>query len=189
MELKMQKLTRDDRSRLRSDFIVPLILSRICEGLETLDDIAEYTIHDMIGDLKPDCGLLCLALCASEVAMHYTDIPMAATLALESERIIGEFGSLWLQHGHSAPPEALPLIRESLAHIPEDLEVLADLLDATQAELPEENIKARVLCDMLALQARVHAEEATDELLNINLTPTPRTPVPEAVIIPFPARH
>ncbi|MBU0858758.1 MAG: hypothetical protein KJ667_02365 [Alphaproteobacteria bacterium] len=190
MDLTMQKLSADDRTRLRTDFVVPLILSQMCAGLEPLDDVAEYTIHDIIGDLKPDCGLLCLALCASEIAAYYPHAPIAGTLALESERIIAEFGSLWLHHSTGLQAQNdIRTIRESLVHIPEDLEVLADLLDATQATLDEADITGRTLCDMMALQARAHAESAEDELHNINLMPLPRAATEQAKIIPFPARH
>lgn len=194
MESNRKKLTDHDRTRLRGDFIVPLIVAQIFAGTETLDDMAEYTIHDMIGDLKPDCGLLCIALCATEIAAHYPRTAIAATLAMESERVIAEFGALWLHHGLGARADALQTIRASLVHIPEDLETLADLLDATQGELPAHAHTARTLCDMLALQARAHAESAEEELYNINLMPLPRpaTPAPamapSATIIPFPAR-
>lgn len=180
----MPYLSADDRTRLRTDFVVPLIIGQIFAGLEPLDDVAEYTIHDIVGELKPDCGLLCVALCAAEIAGHCPALPVAGILALESERIIAEFGNLWLRD-HIDTAE----IRQSLVHIPEDLEVLADLLDATQAEIAGNDINARTLCDMMALQARVHAEGAEDELQRINLAPLPRQAVETGKVIPFPVRH
>lgn len=179
----MPYLSDNDRTRLRTDFVVPLIIGQMFAGLEPLDDVAEYTIHDIVGDLKPDCGLLCVALCAAEIASHYESLPVAGILALESERIINEFGRLWLRDKIDAAE-----IRQSLVHIPEDLEVLADLLDATQAEITDTDITARTLCDMMALQARFHAESAEEELQRIKLAPLPRQAVETGKVIPFPVR-
>ena len=185
MVVTMQKLSADERTRLRTDFVVPLILAQMMAGIEPLDEVAEYTVHDIIGDLKPDCGLLCVALCAAEIAGHYPMTPIAGVLGLEAERIIGEFGSLWLRHAAGTAPDNLQMVRESLSYIPEDLEVLADLLDATQAELPEADIITRTLCDMMALQARAHAEAAEDELHDIDLAPMPRAAMASGNVVAF----
>lgn len=189
MVLTMQKLSADERTRLRADFVVPLIVAQMIAGLEPLDEVAEYTVHDIIGDLKPDCGLLCVGLCAAEIAGHYPRTAIAGVLGLEAERIIGEFGSLWLRHAAGGSSDTAQTIRDSLVHIPEDLEVLADLLDATQADLPEDDIIARTLCDMLALQARAHAEAAEDELHLIKLAPLPRAAVSGGNVVPFPGKR
>ena len=186
MVLTMQRLSADDRTRLRTDFVVPLILGQMFAGLEPLDEVAEYTIHDIVGDLRPDCGLLCVALCAAEIAGHYPRTAIAGVLGLEAERIIAEFGSLWLHHAAGAEGDA-QAVRESLVHIPEDLEVLADLLDATQAALEDADATGRTLCDMMALQARAHAEGAEEELQTISLMPLPRAAAGK--VIPFPARR
>lgn len=190
MVVTMQKLNADERTRLRTDFVVPLIVAQMLAGVEPLDEVAEYTIHDIIGDLKPDCGLLCVALCAAEIAGHYPRTPIAGVLAIEAERLIGEFGALWLRNVAEGPAEVnKQAIRESIVHLPEDLEVLADLLDTTQAELPEGDITARTLCDMLALQARVHAENAEEELHHIRLSPLSRAAVTGGNVVPFPGRR
>lgn len=185
MVVTMQKLSADERTRLRTDFVVPLIMAQMMAGIEPLDEVAEYTVHDIIGDLKPDCGLLCVALCAAEIAGHYPRTPIAGVLGLEAERIIGEFGGLWLRHAAGTQPDSIQTVRESLVHIPEDLEVLADLLDATQADLPEDDITARTLCDMMALQARAHAESAEEELHDIHLAPMPRAAMNSGNVVAF----
>lgn len=189
MVVTMQRLSADEQTRLRTDFVVPLIVAQMLAKLEPLDEVAEYTVHDILGDLKPDCGLLCVALCAAEIAGHYPRTPIAGVLALEAERLIGEFGSLWLRHATGGGPDSAQLVRESLVHIPEDLEVLADLLDATQADLPEDDIIARTLCDMLALQARAHSENAEDELHQISLARLSRSATRGGNIVPFPGRR
>lgn len=184
----MQKLNDDDRARLRADFVVPTILSQMMAGMEPLDDVAEYTVHDIIGDLRPDGGLICVALSALEIAAYYPHMPIAGALALEAERVIAEFGAHWLR----AEDADVNAVRQSLVHIPEDLESIADLLDATQAAMDHADIVGRTLCDMLALQARAHAETAEEELYNINLMPLSREHIAAesggARIIPFPAR-
>lgn len=183
----MQDLTDQDKEKLRADFVVPLIVGKMLAGVEPLDEVAEYTVHDIVGDMKPDCGLLCVALCAEEIARRYPAHLSAGILALEAERLVEEFGGLWI--GQMRGVEAdIQVVRASLVHIPEDLESLADLLDATQADLPEGDIVGRTLCDMMALQARVHAESATEELHNISLMPLPRAAVAQGKVIPFPRR-
>jgi hypothetical protein len=176
------------QEQMRQDFLVPQMIGHVLSGCDILDEVMEYTIHAMLGDLKPDCGMLAISLCAMELASHYKDSPMAQTLSLQAQRIIHEYGPLWIAHSQDNNSALDQTVRAKLIHIPEDLETLADLFDSTNNELAEDNYIARTLCDMLSLQARVHAEAAEVELYVIKLMPIPRAATIENNIVPFPVR-
>ena len=92
-------------------------------------------------------------------------------LRLHAVNVIDEYGPLWLAHEAQDPNLCDEDIRESLAHIPEDIEAMADLLDATLEDLSETHSILAILCDILSLQAHMHKELAAIELSGLSLTP------------------
>jgi hypothetical protein len=152
-------------AKLHAKFVVPVAVERMLRGEEPLDDVAEYALNDIIGELQPDTALLCLALCAQHVATRLSYLPIARTLLMQAETIIGEYGPVWLANeaGSTLPNEKS--LRALLSHIPEDLEALGDLLGATLGELDDDSTSvAAILCDILSGQAAAHKETAEAEL-------------------------
>lgn len=158
-------MDENDVAKLSARFIVPIVVSRMLHDEEELDDIAEHAMQEILAELHPDTALLCLALCARHIAAHTPNVPISRALAAETETIIADYGPLLLSFEHlDIPAEASEDIRDLLHHVPEDLEALADLLDATLDELNEEHSIAAILCDILGTQARMHQEYAELEL-------------------------
>jgi hypothetical protein len=162
METIMNVLSDNELAGLHAKFVVPVAVSRILNRLEPLDDVAEYMMHDMIGSLKPDTALLAIALCAQHVAAHSTHLPIGRMLAVESARIVDEYGPLWLKSergGRKAHD-----IDVEPAHTAEDLESLGDLLLTTCGELGNGHENVATLCDILGSEAHMHHEEAQAQL-------------------------
>ncbi len=167
-------LNRHDLARLHAKFVVPIVVDRMLHDEETLDDIAEHAMNELLAELCPDTALLCIALCARHVAKTVPDLPAGGTLALAADKIADEYGALWLAHERDPDSLADSAVEQTLAHIPEDLETMRDLLDALMADLEEDHCVAAILCDILSAQADYHKDLALVELAQINLRPAPR---------------
>jgi hypothetical protein len=187
----LNPLTDHDLARLHAKFVVPIVVDQILKDEEPLDDIAEHAINEILFELCPDTALLCLAMCARHVAEATANLPISRALANQCDQIIEEYGPLWLAHEQNPQGLDNKTIKELLSFIPEDLEALRDLLDATLAALEEDHCLAAILCDILSFQADHHSGLAEIELQNINVRPQSR-PVVELAkkhgdnVIPFP---
>lgn len=182
-------LSAHDLAGLHLKFVVPLVVGDMLQGREALDDVAEYTLHDVMGAFEPDTALLCLALCAQNVAAHVAHMPSARMLGVQADRIAEEYGPVWLAYeaGMEGPNE--DELRRMLDHIPEDLESLGDLMLATCGELDQDHAIAAILCDILSQQAYMHKElaEARVDSLRLTTEPAAKTPDPRgANIVQFP---
>ncbi len=161
----MNSLTDTQLAQLHVKFIVPLAVGEMLAEKEPLDDVAEYTLHDLIGSLQPDTALLCLALCAQHIAAHTDFLPIGRALGAEAEKIVTEYGPLWLAHEEGQSGINDQVVRDMLTHIPEDLEAMGDLLLATCGELNDEAFAIpAILCDILGDQAHMHKEAAERQL-------------------------
>jgi len=186
----LKPLSDHDLARLHARFVVPIVVDQILKDQEPLDDIAEHAINEILFEFCPDTALLCLAMCARHIADATAHLPISRALVIQCDQIVEEYGPLWLAHEQS--PEKLDnqAVKEVLSFIPEDLEALRDLLDATLGALDEDHCLAAILCDVLSFQASHHCGLAERELQNINVRPQSRPVVDLAKrhgnVIPFP---
>lgn len=184
----VQTLKTNELSQLYADFIIPAIAGDMLTGTEKLDDIAEFTMHDIIAGLKPDAALLCIALCCMQISAAQAHLPIAGVMGIEAEQMVDDYAPLWIAHKN-----ALPLsdqdIREQLTHLPEDLEALGDFLKAVRTEFGAEQSTVSRLCDILSLQAEAHAEAAEAELEKIELAAIPRDAMKQGNVVLFPQKQ
>lgn len=153
---------------LHARFVVPIAVQMILNDTEQLDEECECALHECLSELAPDTGLLCLALCTQHVSSSLPHMPIAQTLNMAANRIVSEYGAALLaessRHAERiSDADALML----LYHVPEDLEELAALLDATLAECDTHSPEG-LLCDILSVQAMIHAERAGHELAELS---------------------
>lgn len=186
----VQTLKTNELAQLYADFIVPAIAGDMLTGTEKLDDIAEFTMHDIIAGMKPDAALLCIALCCMQISGTHAHMPMAGVMGIEAEQMVDDYAPLWLAHKNNSPLTD-DQVREQLMHLPEDLEALGDFLEVLRTELPSAASTAARLCDILALQAEAHAAAAENELESIELTALPQSLPAKGQngnVIPFPQK-
>lgn len=157
-------LSKNDLAKLHARFVVPVVIDSMLRDEEALDDVAEYAMNQIIDELRPDTALLCLALCCQRIAPHIDHVVLGKTMQLEADKIVGEYGPLWLAHESGRDNLNEQAIRDLIVHIPEDLESLADLLDNVIDTLEEYHSVPAILCDILSVQARIHKENAELEL-------------------------
>lgn len=170
MNAKM--MTDEKLAGLHVKLMAPLIVSRMLNGHEALDDVAEYTLNDLVGEMAPDTALLCLALCGQHIAARLPRLPIAQMLGIESDHIIEAYGPSWL--AHEAGEDIDDVLTQALLNAaPEYLEGLGDLLLAVLNELNDEkHAVPAILCDILGQQAHQHKEAAEERL--IDLMPLPQ---------------
>ncbi len=176
-----------DLALLNAHFVAPFAMGMMLDGVEPFDDAAETALHDLLHDHAPDTGLLCLALCVQQVAGHMQALPqhppIARTLLMVAERIIDDYAAALMAEDNRNHParlsdrDALAL----LAQVPEDLEELSDLLDATidsGSALLDDHTLPMILCDVLSLQAHHHRERALGDLRDIAIGPAAKPAAP-----------
>lgn len=171
------KLAKQQRARLCTEFVIPLVAVDMIEGHEALDDVAVFTLHDMIGELAPDAALLCMALTAQQMIACLPEITAAAPLKMEADKLVDEYAGLWLAHKDSHQPLKDQAVAEQLAYLPEDLEALGDLCAALQTPFARHNQTALTLCNILSVQAHAHSAAAADCLEEARLPKLSRASV------------
>jgi hypothetical protein len=156
----LKKLGKSDIEQLRSHLIVPLAIADILyHDLEVEPDM-QYGLHMALSEIDPDSALLAIALAATDIAeknMIYA--PIASALMTEAENIIAEYGPTWLHH-HLQGPMPEDVYMDVLKTVPEDLEALADLMDALCADLGCVDEATPILSNLMSVQARAHMEIA-----------------------------
>ncbi len=156
----LNKLTKNDLNQLQHHLIVPLAVADILHHNLHVELDMQYGLHTALSEIDPDSAMLAIALCARDIAekcIH--DFPIAAALQKEANEIITEYGPTWLHHYKNAPirPEAYEAILET---VPEDLEAMADLMDALCGDIGNDNETICALATLLSIQARAHMEIA-----------------------------
>lgn len=186
----LNAVNHQDLARMHAKFVLPIVVDSMLRDEEILDDEAEYAMNEILFELCPDTALLCLAMCARHIAGAAAHLPVGLALRHESEKIIGEYGPVWL--ANESNPAALDsrAVRDLLSFIPEDFEGLRDLLDATAESLEEDHCIAAILCDILSFQAAHHASMAEIELQSLNIEPKTRPSLEKTAgrhdnVIPF----
>lgn len=171
-------LTDQQLATLHARFVVPIAVQMILNDSEQLDDACEAALHECLSELKPDTGLLCLALCAQHVAAAAGESPIVKMLSISASRMADEYGAALLaEAGRGGEPLSDQDAMMLLYQIPEDLEELATLMDAVLAQADPHSPEG-LLCDILSVQAMVHAERANHELAELSfLNRDKRTPV------------
>lgn len=151
-------LGKSDIDKLRNHLIVPLAVSDILyHDLEVEPDM-QYGLHMALSEIDPDSAMLAIALCAINLAeKNVIYAPIASALQTEAQKIIEEYGPTWLHH-HTRGPMPQDTYLDVLQTVPEDLEALADLMDALCADLGCVNETTPLLCNLLSVQARAHME-------------------------------
>jgi hypothetical protein len=183
MKAIMQTMKDNELAALHAKFIVPVVMSRMLNNLEPLDDVAEYMLHDMIGGHQPDTALLCIALCAQNVAAHVSHLAIGRMLSIEANRIVEEYGPLWLSHATSSANIDERRVADALGNTPEDLESIGDMLLAVCGELGEDKRVAAVLSEILGSEAHMHMEEA-EALLDDMFIPDTAADLTNVVMFP-----
>lgn len=153
-------LSMEDFSKLHAYLVVPVIVADIVAGAEPLDEEARYALHDALSEIDPDSALLAIALSAQHIASQYVGkIPVAVAVKFEAEKMLQEYGPDWLSNYHGGPVNEDSLY-DMLQTLPEDLEAMADLIDAMSSSIIRDSI-AQDLCAILSIQARAHMEVAS----------------------------
>jgi hypothetical protein len=156
----MSALNKEDVARLHTYLVVPIAVGDALVSGTPLEGETQYALHVALSEIDPDSALLAIALSAHRIAQEFSGIiPLAGALKMESNKIIEDYAPDWLAHYHDHPVTGDDLY-DLLSHVPEDLESLADLLEAVQACIRDSQEPAHALCGVLAVQARAHMEIA-----------------------------
>jgi len=155
-------LKDQDLALLASKLVTTLIVRDILEDQSpSLEDDTVYALHEEISDLQPDSALLSIALAAREIiALAAYQSASLKVMGLECDRIIGDYGPLWLKHARDQNQDQNideTLLFDTLANIPEDLESIAELLQINADFLQGHDPKAAEICVILQVQADAHA--------------------------------
>ena len=162
-----QSLTKEEVEQLRQHLIVPLAISDILKhDLDIAPDM-HYGLHLALSEVDPDSALLAIALCSIDIAHKASAIsPIAMAIQKEAQDILADYARGWMRKNINSP---LPshVYEEILETVPEDLESLADLLDALFVDIDDEAHELSVLTKLLSIQARAHMEIADYVLAEI----------------------
>lgn len=153
-------LPEDQIGQLQQHLIVPLAVADIIKHDLDVEPEMQYGLHMALSEIDPDSALLAIALCARDLAdksIEYAYI--ANALQKETNEIINEYGPVWLRYLNRGPMPT-EVFKNILKTVPEDLEALADLMDALCADIEDENSATFALASLLCIQARAHMEIA-----------------------------
>lgn len=167
-----EQLNEKHIDTMEQQLIVPLAVSDILEHNLAVEPDMQYSLHMALSEIDPDSALLAIALCTRDLAnKFYLEIPIAAALKKESQYIIDTYGPNWIRHHKNEPMPAENYAR-LLNDVPEDLEALADIMDALCSDIEDEGLSdnyntAVAIAQLLSIQARAHMEIADYLLLEI----------------------
>jgi hypothetical protein len=156
----MSALSEKDLSLLHTHLVVPIAVGDVVYGKDGLSPDMEYSLHEALSEIDPDSALLAIALSGKHIALQYSkNNPIAGALSIECSKIIDDYGRDWLLNFNRGPLDEDSLI-QTLSHVPEDLESMADLLDSFRSTFSDDTQPVAVLCKILSIQARAHMEIA-----------------------------
>lgn len=145
---------------------VPIAARDAMEGHKEIEADAHYALHDALADMQPDAALLSIALTAKMIAKSYTGTNSGTeVLIMECDRIIDDYGQLWLDNANKKKMDNSYLI-SILENIPEDLENMAELIEINLSYASYDNPIVAEICDILQIQAGAHALIA-EEFLSV----------------------
>jgi len=159
-------LNDKDLAILMTQLEVPMVIGAAIEkGAEMQDDI-HYALHDLLSEMQPDTALLTIALSAKTIAKAYCGTGSGAEIvAMECDRIIEEYGPLWLENSRRGKINNNYLVG-ILENIPEDLECMDELIDINLSYAAFDNPAVAEICEILQIQAGAHAIIA-EEFLSV----------------------
>lgn len=170
-------LNAKDLKTLDDKLYVPGAMREIMERASFLDADARFRFHEILSEFQPDSGLICIALAAREI-LSFQGYPSMAvtTLRMECDRILEDYGPLWLEHARNKSVDDNVLF-ETLAQIPDDLSDMEELLEIVAGSLRGTDPKAAELLNILKIQAGAHALIA-EEFVDVieSATPAPKLP-------------
>ena len=157
----MSEFSNEQLARLHTKLIVPFVVGDVLKNNEDMSPSIQYALHEALSEMDPDTALLAIALSTGHIAARLCpDVPVSCALKLETEKVVNEYGPDWLAHADgNIPTREGEDLFNVLEHIPEDLEAIADILDATRAHLDVSDPIAEI-CNILSMQARAHMEIA-----------------------------
>ena len=142
-----------DIAKIANRLQVRLIIADILNGEGALTDDVRMGLHEILSDDQPDSALLSIALSALSIAnTHYETAATFQMLKIECERVIAEYGMMWLQNAQAKNLDTNTVF-ETLVHIPEDLESISELLEFAKITLEFRDPEAAKLCTILTTQA------------------------------------
>lgn len=145
---------------------VPVTACKSMDMTREIEPDAHYALHDTLADMQPDEALLSIAITAKHIAKCYAGTNSGTeVLSMECDRIIDEYGPLWLQHEQNGKKDNGYLV-SILENIPEDLETMAELIEINLAYASYDNPVIAEICEILQIQAGAHAIIA-EEFLNV----------------------
>lgn len=161
------QISKQQFDQMRQQLIVPLAVSDILQHELNVEPDMQYGLHMALSEIDPDSALLAIAMCASDLAIKTKNrAAIACALEKEANDILQDYGPKWLHHNLNAPISS-HLYQEILDTVPEDLEALADLMDALRSDLDEKDTPMAMLLKLLTVQARAHMEIADFVLAEI----------------------
>jgi hypothetical protein len=167
---------------------VPLIVGDILAGEGALTDEVHYALHEVISDLQPDSALLAIAISTRKITRVYEKAsPGIKLLGSECNRIIDEYGEMWLQNAQNKNIDQDD-IYDVLVHTAEDLEMLSELIELNTSFLRAKDSDAYNLCEILSIQAGAHAVIAEEFLSVAQDSYKPPASVMRDNVIPFPGQ-
>ncbi len=159
-----------DLALLTNKLEVPLAVKALVEQNRELEEDIHYSLHDALSDMQPDTALLTIALSAKSMADMYAGSNSGTEiLSMECERIINEYGPLWLENARriqSGGKMNNAYLVSLLENIPEDLEGLAELIEINLSYAAFDNAGVAALCEIMQVQAGAHAIIA-EEFLSV----------------------
>lgn len=159
-------LNQTDLATLINKLEVPVVIGAALDYKKKLQDDVHYALHDMLSDMQPDTALLSIALGVKTIAVRYSGSNSGTEiLAMECDRIIHEYGPLWLENARRGHIDNAYLI-SILENIPEDLETLSEMIALHLTYAAFDSKAVAELCDILQVQADAHAIIA-EEFLSV----------------------
>jgi len=150
-------LSNKDLAQITNALQTPVIIQDILDGTGELTNDVHLGLHEVLSEDQPDSALLSIAISALKIAMHYkTEFATMPILAMEAKRIIVEYGPIWLRNAQNRNVDDT-LVFETLVHIPEDLDSLAELLEMTNLAIGQQNPDIAALCQIMIVQSGAQA--------------------------------
>lgn len=150
-------LSNKDLAQITNALQTPVIIQDILDGTGELTNDVHLGLHEVLSEDQPDSAMLSIAISALKIAMHYkTEFATMPILAMEAKRIIVEYGPIWLRNAQNRNVDDT-LVFETLVHIPEDLDSLAELLEMTSLAIGQQNPDIAALCQIMIVQSGAQA--------------------------------
>jgi len=159
-------LNNQNLAILTTQLHVPIAARDAMEQRKEIEADAHYALHDALADMQPDAALLSIALTTKMIAKGYVGSNSGTEiLILECDRIIDEYGQIWLDNANKKNLNNGYLV-QLLENIPEDLENMAELIELNLAYAAFDNPVIAEICEILQIQAGAHAIIA-EEFLSV----------------------